>query len=393
MYNLFINFKTILLILSIISYPIHAIGLWGKLETNAQLDNHYGKNDIFMEQFGEFQYQDAKLNNGLSYALRTGISGIEAQFYQAYTRKKWHTYQLTAGRFEQADLTGFYTLDGIGATYKKADVDVNVYAGQRKRIELFDSISEQKYLVGIDSQFSLPFNLLDKAKLGMQHYAGGQQRVNFGLTGVANQDLKWSTDANYNIENKKLDNFLFNANSKINWRERSGLVGITYETYQHLTPQITFRERFYRLYAKGRQSGLKTYAIFEYSPNQQIMLEGRKLWRDFGSSGYAASVGLRHKRLLETRVDVLLLGDEKAINWFVTTEKPLSSRMVAELSCVVQWQDTSLFDNKAVGLANQINYMLNRDLFINVRAEYVFHTEKDDEYQLGVRLKYAFYGR
>ena len=196
----------------------------------------------------------------------------------------------------------------------------------------------------------------------------------------------------YNQENKKLANFLFNASSKVNWRERSGLVGVTYETYQHLTPQVTFRERFYRLYARGRQSGLKTYAIFKYGTNQQIVLEGRKLWRDFGADGYAASVGFRHKRLLETRVDMLLLDDEKAVNWFVTTEKPLSSRMVAELSGVVQWQETSLLDKKAMGLASQINYMLSWDLFVNVRAEYIFNAERDDEYQLGVRLRYDFYG-
>jgi len=380
--------------LSMISSSVYATGLWGQLETNAQIDNHYGKDDIFIEQFGEFQYQDSELDSGLSYALRTGIAGIEAQFYQAYTRKKWGAYKLTAGRFEQADLTGFYALDGIAAAYEKADVAINLYAGQRKRIELFDSISEQKYLVGIDSQFSLPFKWLDKAKLGMQHYAGGHQRLNFGLTGFANQNLTLSADANYDLENKKLDNFLLNASSKVNWRERSGLIGITYETYQHLTPQVTFRERFYRLYARGRQSGLKTYAIYEYNPNQQIVLEGRKLWRDFGASGYTASVGFRHKRFLETRVDVLLLDDDKAINWFVTTEKPLTSRMLAELSGVIQWQETTLLDNnKAVGLASQINYMLNRDLFINVFAEYIFHTERDDEYQLGVRLKYSFYGR
>ncbi|MDM8568973.1 hypothetical protein QUF50_05585 [Thiotrichales bacterium HSG1] len=388
----FLN-RSIVYLLVFISYPIYATGLWGKLETNAQIDNHYGKDDVFMEQFGEFQYQDAELDSGLSYALRTGISGIEAQFYQAYTRKKWQDYKLTAGRFEQADLTGFYTLDGIAAKYEKSDLNINLYAGQRKRIELFDTISEQNYLIGIDSNF--PLYWLDKstAKLGMQHYAGGQQRINFGLTGFANQDIKLIADADYNLDNKKLGNFLLNASSKVSWQDRSGLVGITYETYQHLTPQVTFRERFYRLYARGRQSGLKTYFHYEYSPNQQVMLEGRKLWRDFGDSGYFASAGLNYKQILETRVDILLLDDEKAINWFVTTEKPLSSRMIAEFSGVLQWQDTSLFDNKAVGLANQINYMLSRDLFVNVRAEYIFNTGRNDEYQLGVRLKYTFYGR
>ncbi len=384
----------LLCILTIISHSGYATGLWGKLETNAQVDNHYGKDDVFMEQFGEFQYKDAKLDSGLSYALRTGITGIEAQFYQAYTRKKWESYQLTAGRFEQADLTGFYSLDGVAATYKKSDLDINLYAGQRKRIELFDSISEQKYLIGVDSNFPLSWLNKSTAKLGMQHYAGGQQRVNFGLTGFANQDIKLIADANYNLENKKLNNFLLNASSKVNWQDRSGLVGITYETYQYLTSQVTFRERFYRLYARGRQSGLKVYAHYEYNPNQQIMLEGRKLWRDFGASGYIASIGLRHKRILETRVDVLLLDDEKAVNWFVTTEKPLSSRMLAKLSGVVQWQDTSLLDNnKAIGLASQVDYMLKKDFFVNVFAEYIFHTEMNDEYQLGVRFEYAFYGR
>jgi hypothetical protein len=111
-----------------ISSSVYATGLWGQLETNAQIDNHYGKDDIFVEQFGEFQYQDSELDSGLSYALRTGIAGIEAQFYQAYTRKKWGAYKLTAGRFEQADLTGFYALDGIAAAYEKTDVAINLYA-------------------------------------------------------------------------------------------------------------------------------------------------------------------------------------------------------------------------------------------------------------------------
>ncbi|GEM_PF-3377164 len=386
----------LLYILNIVSNSVYAAGLWGQLETNAQIDNHYGKDDVFVEQFGEFQYEDSKWDGGLSYALRTGISGIEAQFYQAYMRQKWEAYKLTAGRFEQADLTGFYALDGVAVAYKKADLDIKLYAGQRKRVELFDSISEQGSLIGIDSQFPFSFTLLNKsiAKLGIQHYAGGQQRLNFGLTGLANQDIKLIADGSFDLENNKLDSFLFNSSSKINWQERSGLIGITYETYQPLTPQVTFRERFYRLYARGRQSGLKTYAHYEYNPNQQIMLEGRKLWRDFGESGYVASVGISHKRLLETRADVLLLDDEKAINWFVTTEKPLTSRMLAELSGVVQWQKTTLLDNnKAIGLASQINYMLKRDLFINVFAEYIFHTKMDNEYQLGVRLKYSFYGR
>ncbi|MBE9563436.1 MAG: hypothetical protein IMF12_11310, partial [Proteobacteria bacterium] len=332
-------------ILTIVLNSVYATGLWGQLETNAQIDNHYGKDDVFVEQFGEFQYQDAEFDTGLSYALRTGISDVETQFYQAYIRKKWKANKLTAGRFEQADLTGFYTLDGVAVTYKKADLDINLYAGQRKRIELFNNISEQNSLIGIDSKFSLPLNLLDKsvAKLGMQHYAGGQQRINFGLTGFANQNIKLITDASYHSE--KSNSFLLSANSKINWQEHPGLIGITYETYQHLAPQVTFRERFYRLYARGRQSGLKAYAIYKYNPNQQIMLEGRKLWRDFGDSGYVASVGISHNKSLDTRIDVLLLDEEKVINWFVTTEKPLTSRILTELSGVVQWQKTTLLDN------------------------------------------------
>ena len=383
-------------ILSIVSNSVYAIGLWGQLETNAQIDNHYGKDDIFLEQFGELNYHDSEFDGSLSYALRTGISGVEAQFYQAYLRKNLEDspYNITAGRFEQADLTGFYALDGVAVEYKKSDLGINLYAGQRKRIELFDNISEQSLLIGVDSQFPLALSFLKEsiAKLGIQHYAGGQPRFNFGLTGFANQDLKLIADSHFDLENKKLDSFLFNASSKINWHKRAGLVGITYETYQHLKPQITFRERFYRLYARGRQAGLKTYAHYEYQPNRQIMLEGRKLWRDFGDSGYVASIGISQKQLLESRLDILTLDNEKAINWFITTEKPITSRMLAELSGIIQWQKTVLLDrNWAAGLATQINHKLKRDLFINVFAEYIFHTKMENEYQLGIRLKYSFY--
>ncbi|MBE9563164.1 MAG: hypothetical protein IMF12_09920, partial [Proteobacteria bacterium] len=69
-------------------------------------------------------------------------------------------------------------------------------------------------------------------------------------------------------------------------------------------------------------------------------------------------------------------------------------RILTELSGVVQWQKTTLLDNnKAFGLASQINYMLKRDFFINIFAEYIFHTKMTNEYQLGVRLKYSFYGK
>ncbi len=371
--------QCLFLIVYLFQSSVWAAGLWGQLETLAQADNHYNEDEAFVEQWGELRYQADGFNSGLAFALRAGIEGLEAQLHQGYLRQTWAPYTVTVGRFERADLTGFYYLDGVTLQRQTSAFNVSMYAGDNRRIEYFESESSDS-LIGMDTQFFLP--LKTTLKLGMQHYEV-VNRFNFGL-----KNFMLTTEGSW--ADKKIDHFLINTHSDVG---SQGHIGAIYETYNPLEPLISFRERFYRLYARGRQSGLSGYGFYKTAKDRQWKLEGRKLWRDFGKSGYAISVTAQ-SNTWESRLDWLNVGDERAINWFVSAEKPLTARWLGTFSGVMQQKQTELLDkNWAMGVAMQFKYMLKSDLFVSFSAEHIWQTEMDDEYQVGIRLHKGFYGK
>ena len=383
------------LLLVCLSQPLLASGLWGQLETTLQADNQYSEDEAFIEQWGDVKYTSDDIETALAFGLRTGIKGMEAQLHQAYIRKNWQPYTITAGRFERADLTGFYYLDGVVLQRKINKFNVTMYAGNNRRIEYFDSKSNNS-LIGLDTQLLLPasLSLLKKTslKLGFQHLDKSVNRLNFGLTDMGNiamlKNIKLASEGSLYLEQHKIDHFLFHASSKMTWREHAGRIGTSYETYNPLKPLLTFRERFYCLYARGRQSGFGGYVFYN-----QWKFEGRKLWRDFGDSGYAGAISLINKSW-ESRLDWINVGNERAINWFISSEKPLTSRWLGIFSGVLQCKSTELIEkNLATGLAVQLKHKFKRNIFVNFFAEYIWHTQMDNEYQIGVRLQKSFYGK
>lgn len=381
---------------------VQAAGWLGHLESRVQADNHYGEHDQFIQHWGEFSYEhNDNLQLGIAAAARVGIAGIEGQLQQAWLRKTWphRKYSLLAGRFEQADLSGFYALDGARLEHQREQWSWRAYAGVRRQIEYFVAQTEKPdepshALLGLETEYK---HKRLSARLGFEHHATNPSGDLFNLDINRQFDkLHLSTAASLDVHHHQIEHFLIRAQSAMDWAERPVHFTFSYETYQPLNPLLSFRQRFYRLYARGRQSGLSARAQYKTQKDDLWRVEGRKLWRDFGDSGYAVSIDWQsHKpQRWQSRLDCLTLADEKAINWFVALEKPLSSRHLATFSSVIQWKHSQLLKpNWATGASVNLKYKYQRDMFINFFAEYIAQTQMDNQYQLGIQIQYDFYAK
>ena len=394
-------------------------GFYGHIDTRVQADNRYTGSTGFVEEYADIHFVDPKqgIESGLSLAVRqvTELDESEATLYQLYFAKKLEglvsSYRL--GRLERSDSLGFYTLDG--AVLKSAHNDrlFTLYAGKPSRIDDYDSVNGDA-LYGFDLYFSeiqlpqlSPSIVFDNAfvRCGWQRLeddesgnAGHETRLNWGLStgGEINSSAIHGFGLDFNgsylASENNTEQLQFSAYGDLGKKNR---VQFDYETFSLNEPYLSFREQFYSLYVRGRQTSFA--ASFFYSPNghTQWISKGRSVLREYGENGYGLTLGMQRREYSGTeyvaQLDYLNLEKDTMASLYLETDYSFSAFIKSRLSAVIQNQNKWLSgNNQALGFEADLQQMLRSGLYFTLSLTRVWNSHLDDEYQFGLKLSYRF---
>ena len=385
-------------------------GLSGRLETHIKRDNRQFQNTGAIEERLDVHYDDpaSGLRSGLTLALAQWEGRRDESLYQLYLEKTLNDKgtQLSLGRMQRSDALGFYTLDGVQFSYVTDAATLTLYGGVPGRIEDFRSIDGDA-LYGFDLQAA--FRQLQRyaldGRIGWQRLQQDRSvdRVNVGWRGVHQQQATqlfpsaFSLTGTYLFEDETWETIQLDVYRDFETKVR---LRVDYETYEPGTDELTFKDRFYSLYARGRQSQFKVGYQFQQGRRRTWSVSGRRVVREFGGNGYGtvATMDYRSDRGCRwlVQLDRLELAQERANGAYFEIDKPLSSMVRASLGGVFQQQHKWLTgDNRTLGVEAQLERrvkvdMLPAALWFSAEASYIQNSRLTDEYRIAVRMIYSF---
>ena len=243
------------------------------------------------------------------------------------------------------------------------------------------------------------------ARLGWQRLEqnGHEQRYHFGLrANTESENIKpmptaLSMSASYVVENKQWESAQLNTRWDL---EENSTLRIDYETYEPISDEISFRDRFYSLYARGRQTQFKAAYQFKYDYQQTWLMAARQVDREFGGKGYAGMFAIEHRSnkglRLSGKVEQLELQTERVSSLFIDADKTLYPSLRGGISSVIQQQEKQLVgDNQSVGIELRLEHMVSAEsvpsgLQFDVTASHIWNSRLEDEYRLLLSLSYKF---
>jgi len=387
-------------------------GYSGFMETTLQMDNFlFNNNRSYLEQWGEVIYTDRIKGQQavLQFGLRGGDEGeIDHALHQLYFRTQIERYgsEVTIGRFDHADGGGFYTLDGISLQSAERPVRWNLFAGSSKRIDDYDGLSGG-FLLGAEGRYQAEtgsgYSGLKtvNTRLGLQHQWHDENalRMTWGMGGSGGGDPKaiglkrFNVSGSFRLDQQEMDALSGSADIDL---QTYGRMHLLYDFYQPGKTPASFRDRFYHDYARGRQSVAKGSWHRPLTRRLTGLLEVSRRWREIGSSGSGMAAELNYRDVdgwrLESRLDYLTLNGDESISLYGRVRKALTAFVELELEAVLQRKETQLSgSNQAIGSAFRLKRRLRKDLFIDLFGEYIDQSDRDNEYRLGLSLRYDFF--
>jgi hypothetical protein len=396
-------------------------GLSGRFDTFVTLDNREFKPRSRIEEQLDLNYEhpSSGLRGGLSLGLSQDEDADDAQFYQLYVEKEFNARgdTLQLGRFENADALGFYTLDGARLRLVSDATSLVLYSGTPRRIEDLQALDGDA-LHGVDLYIykQEQQGLVLDGRIGWQVLKQDTKtadRLNLGLRGKwrevlddsRNQDgtslnpFTFSLTGTYLADEKYWESFQVNVQSDL---DNNARVRFDCETYEPGTEVLTFRDRFYSLYGRERQTQLKAGYQFIEHHKHSWSLNGRYVIKEAGDNGYGGTFGWQHYNYrglrIEAQLDHIALSEDRATSLYVETKKALTTKMRGMLGAVLQDQQKQLTDgNRAVGLEAQLERVvrtstLPSDLLFSTQLSHIWNSHLADEYSISVRLSYSFSG-
>ena len=384
--------------------------LSGRVETSLDTNNSQFHPETSLEERLDLTYSDPEkgITSGLSLALfqRPGEKGSET--YQLFIQQDFNNTldQVSLGRFFRADTLGYYSLDGVQYRHRADTIIFNFYAGVPVRIEDFRSIDGDA-LYGLELQ-TLPHQINSykvDARLGWQRLEqqGHQQRYHFGLRANSESENNkplpsaLSLSASYVEEGSQWESAQINTRWDL---KNSSTLRLDYETYEPIEDQMSFRDRYYSLYARGRQTQFKASYQFKHDYQKTWSMAARQVSREFGGDGYAAMLALENRNnqglRLTTKAEQLELQTERVSSLFIDAEKTLTASLRGGFSGVLQQQEKQLVgDNNSVGIEFRLEHMfslktLPSGLQFDVIANHIWNDRLEDEYRFLLRLGYKF---
>ncbi len=391
----------------------------GRLSLRFHGDNRRVHDTVYAEQQGAIDYRDRKQGwrAALAFALRqsdgSGDSGNI--LYQLFVEKEVPFSGLGRmafglGRMQRADGLGVYHLDGARMALHARGWDARAYAGKPGRIDDLRGI-EGNSLAGIDVAAERPVPAIPGidalyGRLGWQRYEDGegdaQHRLDWALrgqrrrgtgTGGALSRLDVAMNGTWLPRDGAMESLhaVFDAG----WHDDRLGFRLAHETYRPERPWITFREKFYSVYVRGRQTSLSGEIGYRPAETQWISLRRRRTDRETAGTGFGTTVGYRLDSPAGLRwrfqYDRLELAAKNAESWYLEAEAPLTPTARGRLGLAAQTQTKSLYGkNRARGLEVDLERMLRANLYLRLAATCIDNSRLADEYRLSLHLDYYF---
>lgn len=387
---------------------VGAASLSAMLETKLQVDNRF---NITPRVLGEVWGDAELLESGrwrahASWAGRLSSLSDDSggRLYQAFWEGLLPRFQgtLRLGRFQRADLAGFYLLDGGQLDYRLKDWRVQWYGGRPLRLDHVRGIEG-------DSVFGVTLER-DKAENRCWHGFCWQgyrtvfsyqefrnHRLSRRLQGNASVRGMWgdrrawemALSATYRFDRRHFEDVWFN-----------GFIDLTpvlrfranYEYYRPRSPFPTFRERFVSAYALGEQSLFRAELHHRPRPSLHYYLGGQRATKADGFDGYGLIGGGDYRwrdTVFALRYDFLEIGYDRAHSGYGQIRHALNSRLEAWINGAVRREEKLLYGvNWVRGGEAGFRYHIGSGWTVQTSLSYIANSRRRDDYVGTVRVIY-----
>jgi len=361
-------------------------------------------NDMTLEQWNEIIYTDLNTQKeiGTQFSLKVGKEdNFEGEIYQLYLKQPYHSKILTIGRFDQIDARGYYTLDGLSLKPVKTE-DWWFYMGAPKRIDAYEGV-DGGWLIGVEKRFSKKKSATKKQlfRVGFQQQWDGAagSYLNLGFTQLNSKSKKpgltrLDLSGGLRLDETSVENFIVKAEFNL---QQQGRLYLSYDHYRPPEKSMSFHDRFYHSYSQENQSVLRADWHKNLNSQTTINLQVRQVWHEKSKNGQSLALGLRYKPKkkdwnAELHSDILQMGDDQSRTLYTRFKRPLSSVLTLELEGMIQQKETFLTgDNNSQGIAFRLKKMIKKNLHLETYGEVINHSDRENEYQLGLRLRRDFH--
>ena len=384
--------------------------LSGQLQTTVENNNSRFRSESSIEELLDIAYStpEKDFSVNLSLALIQQQDNSDSELYQFYLQQDFNNAadRLSLGRFFRTDTLGYYSLDGLQFRHKAGETILNFYAGIPSRIEAFRSIDgDALYGISLKTLTSMFYDYKVDARLGWQRLdkVTHEQRYHFGMRANVNEGnanlrpTALSMSASYVAEAAQWESAQLNTRWDL---EENSMLRIDYETYEPVSDDISFRDRFYSLYSRGRQTQLKAAYQFKYNYQQVWSMAARQVDHEFGGEGYAGMFTIEHRSNKGLRIsgkaELLELQTERVSSLFIDADKTLSSSLRGGISSVLQQQEKQLTGgNQSFGMELRLEHMIGAkslpsDLKLEAVASHIWNSRLEDEYRVLLNFSYKF---
>ena len=373
----------------------------GRFDTRLQVDNRHFEDRLTLEQRGELTLRQPGrgVRLGTAFAVRRHGAAGEAQLYRLFLERRSGdgAATLTVGRTERSDSLGFYTFDGAELAWSRERMAFRLYAGIPRRIDDYRSI-EGKGLYGIGWRYHPPegYRFLRWLRVGWQRYRATESsdRLSWGIGAGRREGVNGHFTGVYVFPQDRLEEGV--AQIRGNAGEKGGWL-LSWQIWQPRRPWLTFRERFYSLYARGRQSVLRGDFRYRPRPGVEWSLGGRRVMRERGEAGFGLIGGVASRpadgRKRELQFTLLRLGADLQATLWGEWKGALDSRSRLTLRAVTQYRQRRLYGvDRGVGIELDAERMIRADLFVSLFASRLWNSLSREEYRAGARLTWYLDG-
>lgn len=388
-----------------------ALNVSASLETKFQVDNRFTETPTFLgELWGDARLisiqQDWQLKVSAAHRFSSLSHDTRGKLFQGFIEKHFDRLDshLRLGRFQRADVAGFYLVDGVQFDYRLNGWFWQFYGGSPHRIDHVQSIDGDS-IFGVDGlyQRTLDWRWQGLKLTSLTFRTAFQQfrdsrtsrRLNGGIdvTGeLAGRAYQTGLNATYRFDRERFEDVYFNFRVDLTetLRFRSN-----YEYYRPRSPFPTFRERFVSAFTLGEQSLFRAELHRRPGTGIHYYLGGQRATKADGEDGFGLRIGadaaLPWELTFNALYDFLELGRERAHSLYGGFAQLVNSRLEWHLNGALRKEDKLLYGvNWARGAEVGGRYLIDYSKVLILSLSYIANSRRRDDYVGTVRFVYYF---
>ncbi|MDH3973065.1 MAG: hypothetical protein OEV42_02190 [Deltaproteobacteria bacterium] len=393
----------------LLPFPLYG-GVEGRLEALIEADNRYNKDLTYIEGWGDLliKKREQASTYGLTFSSTYREEEWHGEIYQFYGERELKELSLLikGGRFERSDQSGYYAIDGVYLKKGTGALSFSFYGGKLLRVESDKQLSAgstggmELTFRGDKAAKASPFFINLFVEMGYQQIYDEDKlsRLTWGLAKASAAEMKetgfweFQTGGDFIMEDGTIETMSTAFGIKL--LEKS-FVRIAYNIYEPGDKDFSLRDRFYRLYAKGKEEVISGELFYFPMKRLDLYVTGKEVNHHMGQKGYGTRAGamLRTKKGIDLNLeaDYLYLDKEKAHTIFLSSKSSIDAKTKMKLTAIYQILDKrTTGENKGYGMDIAIDRMIDSDLFFSLYGMNIINSDYDDEYRIGTRLSLTF---